>query len=127
MGIPVKTVCSECGTNYPTIIKFDDKFLKCPVCGHSLDNLPEEELESLQASISRQRMYSAIALLFAVIGIAAFFYWALSAPNDYAKATEWFEESSVNSSVLPGLGLVGMLVAVIFGILGSWQRFVIEY
>lgn len=125
MGISVKATCSECMTiHYPTL-EFGQENISCPACGHSMKNLPEGELNEMDLALKGQRTNQIIGLIAFAIGASSFLYWAMAniyiygkgeKPTDFMSTTGWF-----------ALACVMVLVAVIFGALGSRRRYIIEF
>ncbi len=123
MAIPVKTICSECATLHITKLQVDQATIQCPSCGHSLQNLPKEELTELERITKSQRISVIIALISFVIGTGCFFAWIMNQQPTFMKQSDDF----MQQTGLPALTILTILLTLVFGILGSRKRFVIEY
>jgi hypothetical protein len=119
MGIPVKATCSECLTTHYAELQFGQENIKCLVCGHSMKNLPEGELNQMDKTLKSQKMNQIVAVVAFVVALGAAIYWTLGQP---AMPTE-----PKDDIVAPALACVGVLVSIIFGALGSRRRFIIEF
>ena len=123
MAIPVRTVCSECLTLHKTKIDFGQVNITCPSCGHAMKNLPEEELNELDVAMKKQRTSTIIALIAFGIAATCFFVWVLKQEPTFKKPPEDF----MMQTGLPALTVILAIVGLVFGILASRKRFVIEY
>lgn len=114
MGVPVKATCSECLTTHFANLEFGQENITCPACKHSMKNLPEGELNELDVATKKQRTNGIISLV--CFGVAAFgmLEWAFTMKKD--DVTVWM-----------AMTIVFFLVALVFGVLGSTKRFIVEF
>jgi Zn ribbon nucleic-acid-binding protein len=118
MGVPVKATCSECLTIQFTKLEFNQENVKCPVCGHSMKNLPEGELNEMETALKQQRIFQIVAIAAFALGGVAFCLWASA--RDPAQEVM----SSGAWAVVAAVGFVGSIVC---GVLGSRVRYIIEF
>ncbi len=123
MAIPVRTICSECLTLHRTKIDFGQENITCPSCGHAMKNLPEEELNELDLAMKKQRTSMIISLIAFAIAVICFFVWVIKQPPTFAPQPDDF----MMKTGLPALSIFFVLLTLVFGILASRKRFVIEY
>ena len=129
MAIPVKATCSECLTMQYTKLEFGQAVLKCPSCGHSMQNLPEGELNEMELTFKAQRRNGIIAIISFAVAIVCFFLWAFNQDPSlyhYGKM-ERPPEDALMHVVVPGILIVSLLVSIVFGVLGSTKRYIVEF
>ena len=121
MGVPVNATCSECLTMFRTTLEFGQEQLKCPSCGHAMQNLPEGEINEIETTYKKQRFNSVISIIGFILAATSFGVWVGN--QDPFRKTDDF----MMTSGYPGMIIVGLLVCIIFGILGSLKRHIVEF
>lgn len=114
MSVPVKATCSECLTTHITKLEFGQEDIRCPACGHAMKNLPEGELNELDIACKKQKMNGIISLVCFAIAVVGMFQWSFTMVKD--DTTVWMIVT-----------ILFFLVALVFGVLGSTKRFIVEF
>jgi len=133
MKIPVKAVCSECMVTNFTKLSYDQKELECPACGHKLPNFPESELSEMEVTVKKQRLNGIIALVCFVVALVGFGYWFMNGWSPNPEVSAWVsghslsEDAQSNETASMIVMFIGFLGTLIFAILSSTKRYVIEF
>jgi len=114
MGVHVKATCSECLATHATNLEFGQENIRCPACGHTMNNLPEGELNELETVQKKQRLQCIIALVCATLATISLFQWAFTMKMD--DVTIWMAGT-----------IIFLLGTLICGVLGSLKRHVVEF
>ena len=138
MAFKVKAICSECLTMHACKLDYDMENIKCPACGHSLKNLPETELTLIESTIKSQRNSNIVAIVGLLMAVAGFLLWAFHQfPELYYHMEETVRiahqmdeippADGMKETFYPVIGGLGLLLTMIFGILGARKRYVLEF
>ncbi len=129
MALKIKAICSECLTMHKATIDFGQENIQCPACGHALKNLPEPELVEIESTIKGQRTNNIIAIIAFVIAVTFFFLYVFNQiPEMYRFLQEETRpEADSSAKAYPILAGIGILVTLVFAILGARKRHVIEF
>lgn len=127
MGLKVKATCSECLTSHVRMLEFGGEDLKCPACGHSMKNFTEGEVNEMEVVAKKQRNSSIISLIGFLIAAICFTVWVFKQESQYYVYPHALNEDFMMTAGLPGLIVVGLLVSLVFGVLGSTKRYIIEF
>lgn len=131
MPIKLKATCSECMTMHVAELEYDQEDIKCPACGHAMRNLPEGELNEIETAIKKQKTYNIVALIGFFIALLCFALWVLNQnPDLYSFGRKLDPEYKPNGMMQTGVAYItcaGLLVTLVFGILGSLKRYVVEF
>jgi len=134
MAIDVKIQCSECGTVAETRLN-DNAEIVCPECRRSAPSLPKEEYTDVARTLSGQRLMGIVALVFAIAAVVLLFMyvgqpdtWISSDNAEFIKRLEksGLARNADTSSFLYGAGGC-ILMCMIFGVLSSRKRFLVEF
>ncbi len=128
MALRLKCTCSECLTTHRRLMEFGEENIKCPACGHSMKNLPEGELNELDIAVRKQRTNGIIALIGFALAVIFFFCWIFAAP----AAVNHLPKTAANEEFMQATGWMGftiifLLVSLVFGVLGSLKRYIVEF
>ena len=128
MALRLKCTCSECLTTHRRLMEIGEENIKCPACGHSMKNLAEGELNELDIATRKQRANGIIALVAFGLAVICFFAWIFSAPaviNHLPKTAA--NDEFMQASGWPGFTIILLLVSLVFGVLGSLKRYIVEF
>lgn len=128
MALRVKATCSECLTTHLKSLEFGEENIKCPACGHAMKNLTEGEINELDIATKKQKTNSIISLIGFALATIFFFVWIFAAGteiNHLPKTTAHGE--FMQATGLPGLTIIFLLVSLVFGVLGSLKRYIVEF
>ena len=127
MGIKVKATCSECLTMHVRRLEFGQDDIRCPACGHSMKGFAEGELSEMETVCKKQRNSSLISLVSFTVAAVCFMIWVFSQEPRLTVYPHSPNDDFLMTSGLPGLIVVSLLVSLIFGVLGSTKRYIIEF
>ncbi|MCZ7645807.1 MAG: hypothetical protein M5U26_11065 [Planctomycetota bacterium] len=127
MAVRLKATCSECLTTHWSEMELGQEQIKCPACGHSLQSLPEGEFNEIELTIKKQRTNNIIALIAFGVAVIGFFCWVFKPELKYWSFPHAPQEDFWMTTGFPALTIVGLLVCLVFSVLGARHRFIIEF
>jgi len=129
MAIDVETKCSDCGTVVEQELTADDKEILCPECRRNMPNLPKDEFKQIEKTQSSQRLMGILALLMIIVAGVLMYLWAGQPAAWISTANpDYLAKNPREDTVMFLAGATGcVLLALVFGFLGSRKRYVVEF
>ncbi|MBE7463187.1 MAG: hypothetical protein HS116_06770 [Planctomycetes bacterium] len=127
MGVRVKATCSECLTTHWSELYLGQEDIKCPACGHAMKALPEGEYNEIELTLKKQKLNNIIALVSFGLAFLCFFLWIFKQEHQYSIFPHPTQEDFWYVNGFPAVTIVGLLVGLVFAILGSRHRFILEF